>query len=74
MSGGVMWLALRETHAAFGATLGVRRGWEVPLAYGDPEGEYRALRENALLICVHNPFPGAGRLIERDGRRTFVPA
>jgi glyoxylase-like metal-dependent hydrolase (beta-lactamase superfamily II) len=34
----------------------------------------RALRENALLICVHNPFPGAGRLIERDGRRTFVPA
>lgn len=34
----------------------------------------RALRENALLICVHNPFPGAGRLTERDGRRTFVSA
>ncbi len=34
----------------------------------------RALRENALLICVHNPFPGTGRLVERDGRRTFVPA
>lgn len=32
----------------------------------------RALRENALLICVHNPFPGVGRLTERDGRRTFV--
>jgi glyoxylase-like metal-dependent hydrolase (beta-lactamase superfamily II) len=32
----------------------------------------RALRENALLICVHNPFPGVGRLVERDGRRTFV--
>jgi aminomethyltransferase len=47
MSGGVMRLALRETHAAFGATLGVRRGWEVPLAYGDPEGEYRALRAAA---------------------------
>ncbi len=32
----------------------------------------RALRENALLICVHNPFPGVGRLTERDGRRTFI--
>ena len=32
----------------------------------------RALQENALLICVHNPFPGVGRLTERDGRRTFV--
>lgn len=34
----------------------------------------RALKENALLICVHNPFPGVGRLTERDGRRTFVEA
>jgi len=32
----------------------------------------RAIRENALLICVHNPFPGVGRLTERDGRRTFI--
>jgi len=32
----------------------------------------RALRDNALLICVHNAYPGAGRLTERDGRRTFV--
>jgi glyoxylase-like metal-dependent hydrolase (beta-lactamase superfamily II) len=32
----------------------------------------RALRENALLICVHNPFPGVGRLTETNGRRTFV--
>lgn len=32
----------------------------------------RALRENALLICVHNAFPGVGRLTEREGRRTFV--
>ena len=47
MSDGVMRLALRETHVAFGATLGVRRDWEVPLAYGDAEGEYRALRESA---------------------------
>ena len=34
----------------------------------------RALRENALLICVHNPFPGTGRLTESGGRRTFVDA
>lgn len=32
----------------------------------------RALRENALLICVHNAFPGVGRLTEHDGRRKFV--
>jgi glyoxylase-like metal-dependent hydrolase (beta-lactamase superfamily II) len=32
----------------------------------------RAIRENALLICVHNPFPGVGRLREENGRRTFV--
>lgn len=33
----------------------------------------RALRENALLICVHNAFPGVGRLTETDGKRRFVP-
>lgn len=33
----------------------------------------RAVRENALLVSVHNEFPGAGRLREVDGRRTFVP-
>jgi glyoxylase-like metal-dependent hydrolase (beta-lactamase superfamily II) len=32
----------------------------------------RAVRENALLICVHNAFPGVGRLTERAGRRTFI--
>lgn len=32
----------------------------------------RAIRERALLICVHNAFPGVGRLTEVDGRRTFV--
>ncbi len=32
----------------------------------------RAVRENALLICVHNAFPGTGRLTEQNGRRTFV--
>jgi glyoxylase-like metal-dependent hydrolase (beta-lactamase superfamily II) len=33
----------------------------------------RAVRERALLISVHNEFPGVGRLREQDGRRTFVP-
>ncbi len=32
----------------------------------------RAIREQALLICVHNAFPGVGRLTEVDGRRRFV--
>lgn len=33
----------------------------------------RAIAENSLLICVHNEFPGVGRLTERNGRRTFIP-
>lgn len=32
----------------------------------------RAMRENALLISVHSAFPGAGRLYDVDGRRTWV--
>lgn len=32
----------------------------------------KAIRERALLICVHNAFPGVGRLTERDGKRVFV--
>ena len=31
-----------------------------------------AIRDNALIISVHNAFPGVGRLIEKDGRRKFV--
>ena len=33
----------------------------------------RAVRERSLLICVHNAFPGVGRLTEQDGRRKFIP-
>ncbi len=33
----------------------------------------RAIRDRALLICVHSAFPGVGRLTETDGRRRFVP-
>ncbi|MCC7364232.1 MAG: MBL fold metallo-hydrolase [Dehalococcoidia bacterium] len=32
----------------------------------------RAVRERALLFCVHNAFPGVGRLVEREGKRVFV--
>ncbi|MGE0601358.1 MAG: MBL fold metallo-hydrolase [Dehalococcoidia bacterium] len=32
----------------------------------------RAINDNALLICVHNPFPGVGRLTETGGRRKFI--
>lgn len=35
----------------------------------------QAIRENALLICVHLPFPGVGRItVTPDGRRKWVPA
>lgn len=47
MSETVMRLALRDAHAAFGAVFGLRRGWEVPLHYGDPAAEYGALRGSA---------------------------
>lgn len=33
----------------------------------------RAIRENALLMCTHAPYPGAGRLTESGGRRTYTP-
>jgi glyoxylase-like metal-dependent hydrolase (beta-lactamase superfamily II) len=33
----------------------------------------RAIRERALIVCTHQSFPGVGRLIERDGKRVFVP-
>lgn len=32
----------------------------------------RAIRERAFLICVHNTFPGVGRLVEEGGKRRFV--
>lgn len=32
----------------------------------------RAIREDALIICVHDAFPGVGRLRELAGRRMFV--
>lgn len=33
----------------------------------------RAIRDNALLISAHNEFPGAGRMMEREGRRAWIP-
>lgn len=32
----------------------------------------KAIREGALLICVHNTFPGVGRLRQEGDRRRFV--
>lgn len=43
-----MRLALGDTHVAFGARMGARRGWEVPLGYGDLGQEYAALRESVV--------------------------
>lgn len=40
-------LALRELHAAMGATFGVRAQWSAPLHYGDAGREYEALRRGA---------------------------
>ncbi|MCK9521227.1 MAG: MBL fold metallo-hydrolase [Dehalococcoidia bacterium] len=46
----------------------------LPLATLETKKKFaeRAIRENALLICVHNAFPGVGRLREQDGKRVFV--
>ncbi len=46
----VFHLALRELHAAAGATFGVADGWTLPMRYGDPTAEYAALRENAVVF------------------------
>ena len=33
----------------------------------------RAITDNALLICVHNTYPGVGRLIQMEnGRKKFI--
>ena len=31
----------------------------------------RAIREQALLICVHHPYPGVGRMTQVGGRRSW---
>lgn len=33
----------------------------------------RAIREQTLLICVHHPFPGVGRMTQVNGRRSWQP-
>ena len=33
----------------------------------------RAITKNSLLICVHNTYPGVGRLIQMEnGRKKFI--
>ncbi|MEX0783143.1 MAG: glycine cleavage T C-terminal barrel domain-containing protein [Dehalococcoidia bacterium] len=42
-------LALKEIHAAAGASVAKRHGWLLPVHYGDMEREYHALREQAAV-------------------------
>jgi len=46
----VFHLALRNLHAAAGATFRTRWGWSLPERYRDPAAEYAALRERAVVI------------------------
>ena len=46
---GTFHLALRDAHAAAGATLAKRHGWMLPAHYGDAGREYHALREQAAV-------------------------
>lgn len=46
----VFHLALRDWHAAAGATFDVRTGWTLPMRYGNPADEYAALRESAVVF------------------------
>lgn len=43
-----MRLALADMHVGLGARMGVRRGWEMPLSYGDAGEEYAALRDSVV--------------------------
>ena len=43
-------LLLHDVHRERGASFGEIDGWEVPLNYGDPAAEYRAMREGAAVI------------------------
>ena len=43
-------LPLHDVHRERGATFGEIDGWQVPLHYGDPAAEYRAMREGAGVI------------------------
>lgn len=43
-------LALREAHAAAGASFLVRSGWELPAHYGDAAAEHAALRSAAAVF------------------------
>jgi folate-binding protein YgfZ len=43
-------LLLHDVHRERGASFGEIDGWEVPLHYGDPAVEYRAMREGAGVI------------------------
>ncbi len=43
-------LALHDAHREAGATFAERGGWLFPIHYGDPDAEYRAVRQSAGVI------------------------
>ena len=43
---------LHDVHVAAGATLGWSSGWKRPICYGDPDEQYRAVRERVGLMDV----------------------
>ena len=47
-------LALRDIHAAAGATFGLHAGWSLPLSYGDVVAEHEALRTRAVAFDRSN--------------------
>ena len=56
---------LHDVHVAAGATLGWSSGWKRPLSYGDPDDEYRAVRERVGLMDVGT----LGRFLIAGARR-----
>jgi folate-binding protein YgfZ len=62
-------LALHDTHREQGAIFGERWGWVLPVHYGDPDGEYRAVRERAGV--VDRSMLGKATVTGRD-RQAFL--
>jgi glycine cleavage system T protein len=56
-------LPLHAVHAQLGAVFNSPCGWELPFSYGDPEGEYRAVRTAAGLVDHSH-----GAVLEVTGR------
>src|SRR5436305_5979254 len=60
-------LRLREVHEALGARWSDTQGWEIPAAYGDPQGEWEHVRRRAGLLDLG--YAGLLRVVGRDRKR-----